>query len=371
MADKKNQHFVPQYYFRFFSDNKKFIPLISLVDGKIIPTASIRDQASKSYFYGDKDMEERINELENLFLPPLRKLKDYKSFDQLSLEEAILVIQGVVFQRSRTLAARLDQESTGQEWVDMMLEIAINTSEELTAEDRARLKENFRAVPNMAEIQKIQMIEAIKNAHFLSDLGMAVLKNRTNRPFIFGDAPVVYFNYFQKNIKNRGVLGMRNPGLQIYFPISPRTAIFLYDTNTYKPEVNKLSQIDIRIKADVDSLNMLQIHNSASAIYLNSLDDSCALRVLWEKSRRTQFNPKGQHRTFSVDHEGEKKEIFHQYDEQLQIVPQLTFCPCPELAKSELLIDRSTWDGKAYIPEVRQWHFPDKRGHSRAMTSDP
>jgi hypothetical protein len=25
------------------------------------------------------------------------------------------------------------------------------------------------------------------------------------------------------------------------------------------------------------------------------------------------------------------------------------------------LIDRSTWDGKAYIPETRQWHFPEAR----------
>lgn len=364
MAIKKNQHFVPQYYFRFFSSNKKFIPLISLTDGKVIPAASIKDQASKSYFYGDKDMEERINELENLFLPPLKKLKETKSFGQLSFEETLLVLQGLVFQRSRTLAARLDQESTGQELANMMLEIAINTSEELTEEDRARLKESIRAVPNMAEIQKIHMIEAVSNAHFLADLGLTVLKNRTKRSFIFGDAPVVYFNFFQKNIKNRGVLGMRNPGLQIYFPISPRTAIFLYDANVYKPEVNKLSQIDVRQAADIDSLNMLQIHNSASAIYLNSLDDSSVFCTLWERSRRTQFNTKGQHRTFTVDHEGEKKEIFHQYDEQLKLVPQLTFCPCSELAKNELLIDRSTWNGRAYIPETLQWHFPARSSHS-------
>lgn len=323
--------------------------------------ASIRDQASKSYFYGDKDMEERISELENLFLPPLRKLKETKTFDKLSFEETFLVIQGIVFQSSRTLAARLDQESTAQEWADMMLEVALNTSENLTEEDQTRLKESVMAVPNMAEIQKIQMIEAVKNAQFLADLGMTILKNRTNQPFIFGDAPVVYFNYFQKNIKNRGVLGMRTPGLQIYFPISPRTAIFLYDTNIYRPVVNKLSQIDVRQKSDIDSLNMLQIHNSASAAYLNSLDDSCALRNLWEKSQRTQFNKKGKHRTFTINHEGEEKEIFHQYEEQLQLVPRLTFCPCPELAKSEFLIDRSTWDGKTYIPLARQWSFPENR----------
>jgi hypothetical protein len=332
-----------------------------LLDGKVVPAASIKDQASKSYFYGDKDMEDRISKLENLFLPPLKKLKNTKTFDQLTIEETILIIQGIVFQRSRTLAARLDQESTSQEWANMALEIALNTSEKLTKEDRARFKEILRAVPNMAEIQKIQMIEALKSANFIADLRMTVLKNRTSRPFIFGDAPVVYFNYFQIRIKNRGVLGMRNPGLQIYFPVSPRTAIFLYDANVYSPKINKASQIDVRQKSDIDSLNTLQIHNSASAIYFNSLDEAGALRGLWEKSRRTQYSARGQHRTFTVNHEGEEKEIFHQYDEQLQFVPNLLFCPCPELARSELLIDRSTWNGKLYTPETRQWHFPEVR----------
>nr|WP_143063239.1 DUF4238 domain-containing protein [Pseudomonas agarici] len=86
VEDKKSQYFVPQYYFRFFSNDKKFIPLLRLTDGKVVPAASIRDQASKSYFYGDKKIEERISELENLFLPELKKLKDTKSFDQFSLE---------------------------------------------------------------------------------------------------------------------------------------------------------------------------------------------------------------------------------------------------------------------------------------------
>ncbi|AMB86309.1 hypothetical protein AWM79_13750 [Pseudomonas agarici] len=86
VEDKKSQYFVPQYYFRFFSNDKKFIPLLRLTDGKVVPAASIRDQASKSYFYGDKKIEERISELENLFLPELKKLKDTKFFDQFSLE---------------------------------------------------------------------------------------------------------------------------------------------------------------------------------------------------------------------------------------------------------------------------------------------
>lgn len=361
MADKKNQHFVPQYYFRFFSDAKRCIALTRLMDGAFIPSASIRDQASKSYFYGDKAVEDTMETLEKAFLPPLRKLKDEKTFSTLSPEELILILQGVVFQRSRTHAARLDQEPIGKEWAAMMLEIAINNCDKFSDKEKLNMKESLTAIPNMAELQKIQMIQSITHAHFLDDLGVAILKNRTNRQFVFGDAPVVYFNFFQKNIKNRGVLGMRTPGLQVYYPLNSRTAIFLYDKNAYKISKNALSQIEIRQKTDVDKLNLLQIHNASSVVYLNSLSDKCYMKELWLKSRRTIFAAKGKFRNYTVSHEGEDKHIFHQFEQQLSFLPDLSFCQCPNFASSDLLIDRGTWNGRFYVPETRQWHIPESR----------
>lgn len=93
MADKKISIFFPQYYFRFFSNEKRFIPLIRLLDKKIVQAASIRDQASKSYLYRDRDMGDRIGELENLFLPPLKRLQDVKSFYRLLFKDKILIVQ--------------------------------------------------------------------------------------------------------------------------------------------------------------------------------------------------------------------------------------------------------------------------------------
>ncbi|MHC8356768.1 DUF4238 domain-containing protein [Pseudomonas sp. LB3P81] len=370
MADKKNQHFVPQYYFKFFSDKRKFISLIRLMDGKFIETASIKDQASKSYFYGDKAVEDAIEAMETIFLPPLRKLKEEKSFWALSDDEVIVVLQSIIFQRSRTQAARLDLEPAGQELANMFLEIAVNNNEQFSDEERSEILKSFTAKPNMEELQKIQMIESVKSANFMTDLGMAILKNRTNRNLIFGDAPVVMFNYFQKNITDRGVLGMRNPGLQIYYPLNSRSAVFLYDRNAYKVSTNKHDQIEIREKSDIDKLNMLQIHNAGSAVYLSSPTDKDYISQLWTTSRRTTFNVKGRHRNFTVNHDGEEKHIYHQYEKQLSFVPDLSFCPCPLLATSDLLVDRSTWDGRRYVPEQRQWSFPETKLRTASSTDN-
>ena len=44
MAAKKNQHYVPQYYFRYFNDKQKFISLLLVNDKRIINKCSISDQ---------------------------------------------------------------------------------------------------------------------------------------------------------------------------------------------------------------------------------------------------------------------------------------------------------------------------------------
>lgn len=360
MAAKANQHFVPQYYFRFFVGDTKCIDLINLSSGRFIEQASIKGQASKKYFYGDEAMENNLTTLEALFRQPLRKLKQNKTFSCLDYEEVIIALQGITFQRSRTQAARLDHKVIAQQWAEMFKEIAINNCDQFSEEERVELIESVAVEPNIEALQLTLMVQAVKQGALLCDLGMVILKNRTSRPFIFGDAPVVFQNYFQKNIIDRGVLGLRTPGLQIYFPLDSRTAIYLYDPNAYNVKANKLGQVEVRSKDDVDKLNRLQIHNSSSAVYLPSKDSAGYVLQLWRESRREQFISKGRIDEYSVKHEGQTRHILLNYEAQLSYVPDLTFSSCSSLAASDdLLIDREAWDGRRYMPDPRPWHMPE------------
>lgn len=50
MAHNKNQHFVPQFYFRLFSIDKKRIEIFNKTKG-VHKTGSIKGQCSSNYFY--------------------------------------------------------------------------------------------------------------------------------------------------------------------------------------------------------------------------------------------------------------------------------------------------------------------------------
>ncbi len=54
MPENKNQHFVPQYYLRGFGNtNEKLIRLLHLESGRVVHTASIKNQCSDAYYYGE------------------------------------------------------------------------------------------------------------------------------------------------------------------------------------------------------------------------------------------------------------------------------------------------------------------------------
>lgn len=80
MADKENQHFVPQYYFRFFSKDQKSVSLLRIINGTVVETAPIKGQASKSYFYGGAAVERQITEIESSFIASLKKFGAKKIF---------------------------------------------------------------------------------------------------------------------------------------------------------------------------------------------------------------------------------------------------------------------------------------------------
>lgn len=66
MAPKKNQHFVPKFLLRFFSENstQKSIALMLRANGKIICGASIKSQCCGNNFYGEKAVEDLLCEME-------------------------------------------------------------------------------------------------------------------------------------------------------------------------------------------------------------------------------------------------------------------------------------------------------------------
>lgn len=329
MAEDANQHFVPQFYFRYFSEDERSIQLVLRSDGRFVPTASIKGQASRKYFYGDSEAERQLKIVDGIYAQALGEIRNASNFCDCCEDTRRCFYQCIMLQRYRTVAARTSGQPMADRLMQLQLEIAINNDETLDEEKRREL---LAALPligaNAKQSQALYMSEAVNISEALSDLVPIYLENRTARPFIFSDAPVVFLNLHYRDVKLRGVLGADTPGLMVFYPLGPDRAILLLDGNTYGFKGNFFPSKVLRKLSDVMEINKLQVHSASSAIYFGSQKHAGYVRELWRQERHRLSNHAGRVvEAPAVDHRGEPtgNEIMHSYQPQLNFMPNLSF----------------------------------------------
>ena len=341
VAANKNQHFIPQYYFRFFNEGGDHISLLLRHDGRTIGRAPIRGQSSKSYFYGDADVEKKVTEIESKFIAPLRRIRALKNLSTLSREDHELLVQAVVFQRTRTVASRIDNQPMADHLFRLQVEVDINTNSDLTEEEREELRGLLPKLSMGAEaFQGMLMALSVQHAHSLLDLDVVLVKNKTARPFIFGDAPVVFTNPAQKKITYRGVLGTKSPGLIAYYPIGPFEAIMLIDPVMYNVKGVREGLLNVRSLQDVAQLNKLQIHASRFSVYFNDHKYSDYVKYLWADVGAGSVEARGVVKEIKID---DNRELVHNYECQLSFFPVLTFLRFVEVPADSNFVDRAMY----------------------------
>lgn len=338
MAKKANQHYVPQFYFRYFSDDGKSICVLNRSNGKTIERAPIKGQASKKYYYGKDDIETTISEIENHFSYVLREVKKTNTFEGYRLEYYAVFLQNIMFQRSRTISARQKSKAMQDKLLQQYTECSINSDDSL---DESK-KEAFRSIAQVLEAnpqqyQQVGMSVALNSAKSLNDLLPVILHNKTNRPFIFGDAPVILTNPFLKQVTFRGVLGLQSPGLIVLYPLSPSHCVMLIDRNIYKIKKLRGNTLSVRSLQDISMINKLQIHNSVSAVYFSDFKYSQYIKELWQQENDRLVDHVGKVvEAPGYDHNGNSMgDILHFFEEQLPFIPKLSFLAYDEAPEEE------------------------------------
>lgn len=75
MAQRQNQHYVPQFYLKLFSEDDRSIRKLRLPGGPLIARASIKHECSKSYMYGDDGVaEDYVGGYETGLAPMIRRI---------------------------------------------------------------------------------------------------------------------------------------------------------------------------------------------------------------------------------------------------------------------------------------------------------
>jgi hypothetical protein len=341
MATQANQHYVLQFYFKYFSHNKKSICVLNRQKGKLIETAPIKGQASKKYFYGDTEIEQALCELEGLFSQALREIISNDTFDDCSYENYLLFVQNIMFQKSRTMSSRKNRKGIHDKLLQLHMECAVNNDETLEEQNRQDFVEMARTLESdPKQTQAIEMSVAIENAGELMDLCPVILQNKTNRPFIFSDAPVVFVNPHLKNITLNGVLGIKTPGIVVFYPLSSQRCVMLIDNVAYKIKGLRNQILKIRNLSDVASINKLQIHNASNAVYFSDFKYGKYVEELLRQEKRNLIDFTGRVvEGIEVDEHGEEVgEIIHSFDQQLPFMPKLSFLNYYEVQENEYQI---------------------------------
>lgn len=252
MADNKNQHYVPRCYLRPFTTDEKnvAINLWNIDRSRFIQGAPVKNQCSKSYFYGKNDrLEEAIQMLEREYASAYRRIT--KPGALLSEDDKHALKLFWLFQYLRTEeASKRSMAASGA----IVKDIKIN-----------------EVIPelSMADAVQICMNVFAENITIVDDLKICLIRNKTNIPFVTSDDPAILTNrWVMLNPRMRGrSFGLRQSGLLAILPLSPEICFVAYDGDVYSmPNTN--GWINIKRDAEADAFNQHQYLNCRANLYI-------------------------------------------------------------------------------------------------------
>jgi hypothetical protein len=345
MSENLSHHYIPQFYFRMFSEGKNCICCFIPKTYQSIPQASIKGQCASHKLYGSKEIEAEFCKLEDQHAKCLRSIMRAcinKDASQLTRGDFANLMSAIVFQRARTM---LEVEKVSPAMDELALKMfAGHLKHTLPSEEKSKLlgpiERGEVTISRSATTSVLMHINsAMQSAAFLSDMRPILLINDTDRPFIFSDSPVVFHNMYYENIRDRGVLGFQTPGLIVFYPITPKFMATLIDSNVYYGDYKKddtfYSVVDHN---DVSQINALQIHHCSKVLYYSNAIHKEYVIALYNKHRKLIQKPQSVlkvRRKWLIDNKVSGKPLYHMYEMLLNHRLELSFIKCNKVAAKD------------------------------------
>lgn len=266
MPANKNQHFVPKMYLKLFGNVPvASIGVFNIAAERFIPMASIRDQASKAWFYDrDGQVEHTFGAIESRAARLLDQILQHDRLPQRFGAAHHGLLTFVSLQHERTQAAVAEFNERTDKYVKAMLRHQYAGHE---------MVENLHLV----EISRSDAVaESLLAAHLsmplLYDLKYKLVENVSGRAFFISDAPVIFHNHLYGGT-GASADGYANVGLQILVPIGPWRAILFYDDVAYAVGSPASSIARLVNPADAMRINDLQWEAADKNLYVSPETD--------------------------------------------------------------------------------------------------
>jgi hypothetical protein len=256
LANKDNQHYIPQLYLRNFSNNNDRITvgIFNRENDIFFANAPIKGQASKKHYYGkDQIIEDFFAEYEGVWAQVLAKITRQRAVlkkDSIEYSQLLTFIGTMAMRTPTTIELIKEQFAEAEKIIGGNHTI----SEPISMSKMDAVLESFRLTSSV-----------IKS---LRDLDYKIITNETNTSFITSDHPLVKYNklFVSKQLKLCKT-GYSTIGLILLLPLSSNTLIILYDGGAYDIGPKKKWIFKIKKDEEVKMLNSLQFLNQNGQVY--------------------------------------------------------------------------------------------------------
>lgn len=280
MPAKKKQHFVPQFYLRFFSpdENIKSIGLFNIHNLIFKSAVRMDTQAYIDYFYGkDGIVENGLEQYETIHAPILREIINKNSLPKKYSKEYVELVRFISLMDLR------NPESA--DYIHQSANIIMQ--ELLKRHDKFKdFAEDYEMVFNSA-IQ-FSLSREQKSLLYFGDLKFKVIENHSNIPFITSDNPLIKYNqYYESKSIHTGATGLACNGIQLFFALSPEKMLIIYDPWIYKVGDNNSNIIITKNASDIYQLNLLQFLKCTNTLFFKNVEEKYVKKI-FEKSKQYQ-----------------------------------------------------------------------------------
>jgi hypothetical protein len=260
MPENKKHHYVPKFYLRRFSSDKRSICLYNMPNKLYVKNANLRNQCYQDYFYGkERATENALSGMEGEISKLYIHIDNCNSLPPPLSEHHVALVMSILLQYSRTKyqADALDEVN------DKMLKHIFR--DKIESEFKEANIDDF--IIGIKDVSKFSMQIMIKHYPLLLDLRYKLLINKTNVEFITSDNPVIMCNQLLSFRKIGSNTGLSIKGLQVFFPISPNKIIIMYDDTSYRVGNETKNTLDVTSEQDVYNINALQACSCYENIY--------------------------------------------------------------------------------------------------------
>jgi hypothetical protein len=202
VASKLNHHFVPKYLFRLFSGGEDFIHLVIKASSQLVIGASIRHQCSRHKFYGTDEIEDYLAMLDGRHATAYRAVirecwSDARS--GFTDDEFYWLFEALMLQRARTPRAA---EGLAHNSENLALQ---SFREHVKASPDDGMRDRIVEAIDKGQVTLTQpiirpllhsLVLGLRSVIGITDLNLALLRNSTKSPFVFGDSPCVFYNRY-------------------------------------------------------------------------------------------------------------------------------------------------------------------------------